>query len=80
MKPKASNEIKSEPVIQKAKAATVYCEAVTDWNSQNGGKPWEYVLISHDEVHINSSFGYLVKNRVEYKQMKLGIELTSEEV
>lgn len=77
---KASNEIKSEPVIQKAKAATVYCEAVTEWNSQNGGKPWEYVLISHDEVHINSSFDYLIKNRVEYKQMKLGIELTSEEV
>lgn len=77
---KASNELKSDPVIQKAKAAKVYCQAVTDWNVENGGKTWEYVLISHDEVHINSSFDYLVKNRVEYKQMKLGIELTSEEV
>lgn len=68
---KASNELRSEPVIQKANAANVYCQAVTDWNAENGGKPWEYVLLSHDEVRINSSFDYLVKNRVEYEQMKI---------
>ena len=61
---KASNELTSEPVIQKAKAAKVFCQAVTDWNAENGGKSWQYVLLSHDEVRINSSFGYLVKNRV----------------
>lgn len=75
---KSSNEIHSESVIQKAKAAKVYCQAVTDWNAENGGKPWDYVLISHNEVHLNSSFVYLVKNRVQYKQMELEFEHTQE--
>ena len=68
---KASNEIGSETVIQKAMAAEVYCHAATDWNEENGGKPWRYVLISHDEVRLNSSFDYLVNNRIEYEQIKL---------
>ncbi len=68
---KASNELKNDSVIQKAKAAKVYCQAVTDWNAENGGKPWEYVLLSHDEVRINSSFDYLVKNRVQYEQIEI---------
>ena len=62
---KASNELYSDSVIQKAKAAQVYCQAVTEWNAENGGKDWQYVLLSHDEVHLNSSFGYLVKNGVK---------------
>lgn len=77
---KASNELKSEPVIQKAKAATVYCQAVTAWNDKNSGKPWEYALLSHDEVRINSSFDYLIKHRVQCEQMKLDHESTSEGV
>lgn len=68
---KASNEIDSETVIQKATAAEVYCHAATDWNEENGGKPWRYILISHDEVRLNSSFDYLVNNRIEYEQIKL---------
>lgn len=68
---KASKELHSEPVIQKAKAAKVFCQEVTTWNSENDGKPWQYVILSHDEVRINSSFNYLVKNRVEYEQMEL---------
>ena len=68
---KASNELKSNPVIQKAKAAKVYCQAVTDWNAENGGKPWEYVLIPHNEVRINSSFDYLVRKHVEYEQVEI---------
>ena len=68
---KASNELKSEPVIQKAKAAKVYCQAVTNWNAENGGKPWEYILLSHDEVRINSGFDYLIKNSVDYEQMEI---------
>ena len=63
---KASNEIRSQDVKDKARAAVVYCNAVTDWNSVNGGKPWRYVLISHDEVRINSSFMGLVSNQVSY--------------
>ena len=69
---KASNEMNSSSVKEKAAAAVVYCRAVSEWNADNGGKPWEYALISHDEVRLNSSFKYLVSNRASYKQM--GIE------
>lgn len=62
----------STAVKEKAAAAVVYCNAVSAWNADNGGKPWEYALISHDEVRLNSSFMYLVNNRASYEQM--GIE------
>lgn len=69
---KASNEMDSTVVKEKAAAALVYCKAVSEWNAENDGKPWEYALISHDEVRVNSSFKYLVGNRATYKQM--GVE------
>lgn len=34
---KASNEMNSRPVIEKAHAALVYCRAVSEWNKNNGG-------------------------------------------
>ena len=71
---KASNEINSKPVILKAQAAQVYCQAVTEWNAENGGKPWEYALISHDEVRINSSFKYLIDNRVKDAQLEIPLD------
>lgn len=66
---KASHEMDSSSVKEKAAAAVVYCRAVSEWNAANGGKPWEYALISHDEVRLNSSFKYLVSNRASYIQM-----------
>jgi len=74
---KASDDVrkalqnKSGDVWEKAIAGREYCRAVTEWNSENGGKPWEYALISHDEVRLQSSFIYLVKNRVEPEQLKI---------
>ena len=70
---KASKDLTSESVMKKAKAAKTYCDAVTEWNKDNNGKPWEYVLLSHEEVRINSSFMYLVKNSVRYEQMILDL-------
>jgi type III restriction enzyme len=76
---KAANEIatslrnKSGDVWEKAVAAIEYCRAVTEWNVENGGKPWSYVLISHDEVNLQSSFGYLVKNKIPYEQLTIEI-------
>lgn len=61
---KAANEINSDAVREKAIAAEEYCRAATEWNTENGGKPWEYVLLAHDDVHLQSSFMYLMKNRV----------------
>ncbi len=66
---KARNEMENATVREKATAAVVYCNAVSTWNANNGGKPWEYTLISHDEVRLNFSFMYLVNNHASYVQM-----------
>lgn len=63
--------IQAQLFSKKAAAAVVYCRAVTDWNNENGGKPWVYALIPHDEVRLNSSFSYLMNNRATYHQMGL---------
>lgn len=68
---KASNEMQSNEVKEKAAAAIVYCRAVSEWNAQNDGKSWEYALISHDEVRLNSSFKYLMDNRATFQQMDI---------
>lgn len=74
---KAANEVqtalrnKTGDVWEKAVAGKEYCRAVSAWNSENAGKPWEYVLISHDEVRLQSSFGYLVKNAVPPEQLTI---------
>lgn len=75
---KASNEVESETVKQKAKAAEKYCEAVTAWNAENGGKPWEYVIVPHDDVRINSSFKHLVAYTQAIQQMCLDLKKKDE--
>lgn len=70
---KASNETESAVVQDKASAAREYCRAVTVWNEANGGKPWEYVLLPHNEVRLNSSFRYLMAYRNVGTQMQLNI-------
>ncbi len=69
---KDSRKLEDDVVIKKANAATEYCKAATEFNNGNGGKPWEYTLISHEEVKLNSSFDYLVKNAVKF-DCKAGI-------
>lgn len=71
---KASNEINSQSVLEKAYAALVYCRAVSVWNAKHGGKPWDYCLLSHDDVRLNSSFAYLVSNRMDNEQIELQFE------
>ena len=61
--------VKDADVLEKAKAATVYCEATSTWNADHAGKPWHYALVSHDEVRINSGFKYLMENRVPPEQL-----------
>lgn len=72
---KASNEVPSATVKEKAIAAQEYCRAVSEWNADNSGKPWEYVLVSHDEVRLQSSFTYIAKNRVNPEQFKIEVNL-----
>lgn len=68
---KARKDLQNSDVIEKANAALAYCQAASEWNAEHGGKQWVYALISHDEVRINSSFDFLVKNRVPSEQLKM---------
>lgn len=60
---KDNRKLDDEVVVKKAKAAMAYCEAATEFNLQHNGKPWEYGVIPHHEVKLNSSFNYLIKNK-----------------
>ncbi len=52
---KARDKI-NDPVVQaKAEAAREYCENASKHLQANGGKPWRYVLVPHDEVLENRS-------------------------
>ena len=64
---KDSRNLDDSTVIKKAKAATEYCKAVTEFNMQSGGKKWSYIIIPHNEVHLNSSFDYLIKSGKRYE-------------
>lgn len=68
---KASNRIHDNDVKEKATAAQVYCQAVSEWNAEHSGKPWTYALVAHDEIRLNSSFGYLMDNRIPNEQLTL---------
>lgn len=49
--PKRSTEIDDEIVQAKAKAAVEWCKHATDHAFKNEGKPWKYLLISHDQIN-----------------------------
>lgn len=57
---KASNELNNDDVLQKAAAALTYCKNATEFTSQNGGKPWQYLLIPHTVVSKTVSFNFLI--------------------
>lgn len=35
----------------KANAAVVWCKNASTYSTQNGGKPWKYLLVPHDLVN-----------------------------
>ncbi len=57
---KNRNNLQDDDVKTKATAGKIYCEFATNWNLQNGGKAWEYILLADDEIKLNSSFKYLL--------------------
>ena len=59
---KKKSDLQTEDVRLKSTAAEIYCETATNFNKKNGGKAWEYILLPHDEIHLNSSFEFLMKN------------------
>lgn len=59
---KKESDISTSDVQEKARAALQYCKHATEFTTQNGGKPWKYILIPHNIVLLNMSFDTLVKN------------------
>ncbi|MFA4987697.1 MAG: restriction endonuclease subunit R, partial [Candidatus Brocadiia bacterium] len=51
--PKAANEMTNAEVLAKAKAAKEWCAYATAHAVNHGGKPWTYLLISHDAITAN---------------------------
>lgn len=60
---KAANELTNEEVQMKKQAAEEYCRNASEFTSENGGKPWRYVLLPHDTVDRTASFAYLIAAR-----------------
>jgi type III restriction enzyme len=50
---KASNAMNDADVQAKKEAAVTWCRHATQHASENGGKPWSYVLIPHDAIAEN---------------------------
>ncbi|MDI6451438.1 DEAD/DEAH box helicase family protein [Anaerobaca lacustris] len=48
--PKRANEVTDEVVLAKADAAATWCKHATAHANENGGKPWRYLLIPHDQI------------------------------
>lgn len=64
---KKEGDIETSDVMEKSKAALIYCRQATDFTSMNKGKPWKYVLIPHNAVMVNMGFEKLV-NEFEVKK------------
>lgn len=53
---KAANEMNDPEVVRKAEAASLWCHIATEFHSKpNGDKPWQYVLVPHDQVQPNTT-------------------------
>jgi len=57
---KKEADVEISEVQEKAKAALEYCKYASDYTEKNGGKPWKYLLIPHNEVSISYSFSFFV--------------------
>ena len=47
---KASKDLESAEVKAKAQAGALWCKNATDHTRSVGGKPWKYLLVSHEQV------------------------------
>ncbi|OIO15586.1 MAG: hypothetical protein AUJ54_12655 [Ignavibacteria bacterium CG1_02_37_35] len=64
---KRQDNLDSDEVDEKAKAAMEYCKYATRYSSQNEGKGWKYLLIPHTVVLASASFKFLAQS-FEYRQ------------
>lgn len=61
---KRKSEIESTEVISKAKAAAHWCQLASDYAKKNKAKPWTYLLIPHDALHLYMTLGGLAATHV----------------
>jgi len=59
---KAKNEMTSQEVLNKKEAALKWCGFASEHNAKIKGKPWKYLLISHDQVQDNMTLKYFEMN------------------
>jgi type III restriction enzyme len=59
LEPKAKNEMEDPTVLAKKEVAEKWCERASTYAAEHGGKPWQYVLISHDGIMENMSVEHL---------------------
>ena len=57
--PKRASAMTDEIVLAKADAAATWCKHATAHANENGGKPWQYVLIPHDAITDNKTLAGL---------------------
>lgn len=57
---KMAKDATTEEVLSKKAAAELYCSQATKYTKEHGGKPWKYVLLTHDKVDRTASFDYLI--------------------
>lgn len=57
--PKRANEMTDEAVLAKADAAATWCKHATTHANENGGKPWRYLLIPHDQIQAQMTLSGL---------------------
>lgn len=62
---KKADDIQTEEVQDKKRAALQYCNYASQYAEKSGGKQWKYMIIPHGEVLFNRDFGYFVSRFVE---------------
>ena len=60
VEPKSSANINDADVLAKKEAAIKYCKYATEFTSKNGGKPWIYLLVPHNEISRTINFDLLI--------------------
>ena len=59
--PKGADRMEDPVVLAKARAAATWCKHATAHEQANQGKPWRYLLISHDAIGDNMTLDGLAK-------------------
>ena len=61
---KASKDLESAEVKAKAQAGALGCKNATDHTRSVGGKPWKYLLVSHEQVTADKALSDFLRFEV----------------